>query len=255
MQELTGSQRTSLERALSIIEREVHRSKRPRLENDEPSDNAHAVQQARLGNGSRPLAQEITSTIYDPSSMPPPPTIPQPDLHPPETSFQIISPHSLGSNISQQTEGGNDHDNDLSNPVRLLAEAAEEGGPSVQPTIMAEPVLPLQYTLPETIHAMLHDGDVDPRVADLRSDTEYLAQGLEAMLSDTAQRSLTQEDMRFFKPARNQVKRDVGSEYDPVDLALVTLREVRVFLESFFNKLHPVLPVLDPILHTPECTW
>ncbi|KAK1927058.1 hypothetical protein DB88DRAFT_9665 [Papiliotrema laurentii] len=194
----------------------------------------------------------MTSTIYDPSSMPPPPTIPQPDLHPPETSFQIISPHSLGSNISQQTEGGNDHDNDLSNPVRLLAEAAEEGGPSVQPTIMAEPVLPLQYTLPETIHAMLHDGDVDPRVADLRSDTEYLAQGLEAMLSDTAQRSLTQEDMRFFKPARNQVKRDVGSEYDPVDLALVTLREVRVFLESFFNKLHPVLPVLDPILHTPE---
>jgi hypothetical protein len=163
MQELTGSQRTSLERALSIIEREVHRSKRPRLENDEPSDNAHAVQQGKevsggcrsgcgiVGGGGIEEGSYIVEVISwasgrDPlpnracwtawalslgssfSSMPPPPTIPQPDLHPPETSFQIISPHSLGSNISQQTEGGNDHDNDLSNPVRLLAEGNGKTG-------------------------------------------------------------------------------------------------------------------------------
>jgi hypothetical protein len=171
-----------------------------------------------------------------------------------------ISPHSLASHPSQPNiEGEHEQDNSLSNPVRLLAEAAEESNPeswnhaAVQPIPVSQPTVPPQYTLPDTLAALLTEGAVDHRVASLRLDNDFLAEGLHSLLADTAHQTLADEDKRFFKPARNQVKRDLGPEYDPLELALVTMKEVKVFFASFFAKLHPVLPVLDPALHTPEC--
>jgi len=167
---------------------------------------------------------------------------------------------SPSSNFSQPTyEGDHEQDSGLSNPVRLLAEAAEEGALDEWNTTMVQRLheetqsVPPQYTLPETLEALLAEDSFDSRVVSVDLDNEYLARGLQVMLGDTAKRSLTDTDKRFFKPARNQVKRDLGSEYDPLDLALVTMKEVRVFFASFFAKLHPMLPVMDPILHTPDC--
>ena len=175
-----------------------------------------------------------------------------------------ICPQSLASHSTSQptVEGDHEQDNGLSNPVKLLADAAEENNSdtldaaAVKRIQVEEPALPPQYTLPGTIAALLSEGRVDSRIASLHLDSEYLAEGLQSLLADTAHRSLTVDDKRFFKPSRIHVKRDIGPEYDPLDLALVTMKEVKVFFTTFFAKLHPVLPVMDPCLHTPECkSW
>ena len=177
----------------------------------------------------------------------------------PEGASLAISPHSLDSQASLAVAGRQgDQDTGLSNPVGLLAEAAEESNSdglehNAVPRPAAHPALPPQYTLPDTLRSLLNEGILDERVASLHIDDDYLAHGLVSLLSDAAHRSLAEEDKRFFKPARHPVKRDLGPEYDPLDLALVTMNEVKVFFASYFSKLHPVLPVLDPALHTPEC--
>lgn len=86
-------------------------------------------------------------------------------------------------------------------------------------------------------------------------DLDYLSQGLESLLSDTARDTLGGEDKCFFKPARREIKRDLGAGYDPVAQAFLTQGEVQAFFSSFFMKLHPLLPILDPMLHTPECEF
>jgi len=174
----------------------------------------------------------------------------------PIASDSAISPRSLASQTGL-LDGDRDHDGGLSNPVRLLAEAADESNPGSPDRITRPspslPAVPPQYTLPETLMALLHEGPVNYHVSSLHISDEYLAGGLEKLLSDTAHRKLSEDDKGFFKPARREVKRDLGASYDPLDLALVTLKEVRVFFASFFSKLHPVMPVLDPALHTFEC--
>lgn len=110
-----------------------------------------------------------------------------------------------------------EHDDGLSNPVRLLAEAAEEIGASEQSghfserTIQAattqEPILPPEYNLPETLYAMLTDGEMDPISNTSGLSPEYLAQGLEILLSDGARRKLSDEDRVFFNPPLSPLKR------------------------------------------------
>lgn len=156
-----------------------------------------------------------------------------------------------------------EHDDGLSNPVRLLAEAAEEIGASeqsghfsertVQAVTTQEPMLPPEYHLPETLYAMLTDGEMNPISNTSGLSPEYLAQGLEILLSDGARRKLSDEDRVFFNPPLKEVKRDIGAEYCPLALALLTPREVKAFFATFYLKLHPMLPVLDPVVHTPEC--
>ena len=92
-----------------------------------------------------------------------------------------------------------------------------------------------------------------PLVSLQSHDLSYIAEGLEALLSDKALDALSAEDRCYFKPARAEIRRDLGPEFDPVSQALLTQKEVHVFFSSFFTKLHPLLPVLDPELHTPEC--
>jgi hypothetical protein len=177
-----------------------------------------------------------------------------------------VSPVSLASqsaNLNVNVMATEDIDGGLSNPVRLLAEAAEESttGSStwdrsaVDQPVSSKVLLPPQYHLPDTLQTILMEGIIDSRVQYLQHDTEYLAQGLESLLSDTAHSALTESDKRFFTPSRKDTKRDIGSEYDPIALALVSPREVKAFFSAFFAKLHPVLPVLDPTLHTSECEF
>ncbi|WVW79025.1 hypothetical protein I302_100988 [Kwoniella bestiolae CBS 10118] len=173
-----------------------------------------------------------------------------------------ISPDSFTSHQSgQSTEIGysHDHDGGLANPVRLLAEAAEEDSHGsdlaenvIQDETLKEPALPPQYHIPETLLAMVTPEGLHSQIDQPGLEAEFLAEGLEKLLSDKGKRDLDSGDKRFFKPARREVKRDLGPEYNPLALALVTKREVEAFFGSFFSKLHPMLPVLDSSLHTPE---
>ncbi|KAJ5137224.1 transcriptional regulator family: Fungal Specific TF [Penicillium atrosanguineum] len=52
--------------------------------------------------------------------------------------------------------------------------------------------------------------------------------------------------------------RDVGADFDSVDLGLVTMEEaeylfpIRLIDDSYFTRLHPINGILDPVLHTPD---
>lgn len=169
-----------------------------------------------------------------------------------------VSPHSLDTQHTRNTD--DDNDGSLANPVRLLAEAAEEGQDiSSQDQLAPQDLrpdrecLPSEYTLPSTLRALLQESPIDAHIVTLALDVDYLARGLETLLASADRQTLSPEDKRFFRPARQLVKRDLGDEYDPVALALVTAKEVQVYFATFFLKLHPMLSVLDPILHTPDC--
>lgn len=146
--------------------------------------------------------------------------------------------------------------------MRLLAEAAEEapaedrpwGVHAVPPRAPIAPLanLPPQYHLSSTLHAMILEGPIHPDTSTVQ-DTHWLAQGLEQLLEEGALRTLTEGDKRFFKPTGCHVKRDLGPDYDPLALALVTPMEIKAFFAAFFARLHPLLPVLDPALHTVDC--
>ncbi|KAL0240463.1 hypothetical protein I308_106715 [Cryptococcus tetragattii IND107] len=285
---------SSLERAFKVIERGVHQSpaqsrKRPRLDRDghDNSEGSHIYDQSGLAQS--PITQPATSPQQPPyrrrpesSFCPAPFDFPALDAVEPQrpssstaslsitpytNQQQPVIPMSARSYDSHQSShpGGEmtrEHDDGLSNPVRLLAEAAEEIGASEQSghfserTIQAattqEPILPPEYNLPETLYAMLTDGEMDPISNTSGLSPEYLAQGLEILLSDGARRKLSDEDRVFFNPPLKEVKRDIGDEYCPLALALLTPREVKAFFATFYLKLHPMLPVLDPVVHTPE---
>ncbi|XAO27275.1 hypothetical protein I312_106120 [Cryptococcus bacillisporus CA1280] len=285
---------SSLERAFKVIERGVHQSpaqsrKRPRLDRDghDNSEGSHIYDQSGLAQS--PITQPATSPQQPPHRRLPessfcPASFDFPALDavepqrpssstaslsiPPYTNQQQpVIPMSARSYDSHQSShpGGEmtrEHDDGLSNPVRLLAEAAEEIGVSeqsghfseraVQAATTQEPMLPPEYNLPETLYAMLTDGGMDLISNTSGLSPEYLAQGLEILLSDGARRKLSDEDRVFFNPPLKEVKRDIGAEYCPLALALLTPREVKAFFATFYLKLHPMLPVLDPVVHTPE---
>lgn len=178
-----------------------------------------------------------------------------PDL--PLTARSIESQHS-GKQSSVYNDGG------LSNPVKLLAEAAEEISasdrtaadidiPAYEEHGSFDSSLPPHYSLTETLHAIISEGPSEPRTLPSSLDETYLAEGLASLLADNARRRLDWEDRHFFNPPCREVKRDLGPENCPLSLALVTPREVKAFFATFFSRFHPMLPVLDPHLHTTAC--
>lgn len=185
------------------------------------------------------------------------------DLQPPIGTVQDVSPETVRSQTSWHEGGDESNDGGLANPVRLLAEAAEEASSgtggygeqmgAIRPSSERPPVLPPQYMLPDTMASLLHEGSVDPRIAGLSLDLDFLAQGLQALVAPTARQSLSAEDKAFFKPPKKMVKRDLGADCDPIDLALITETEANAFFDIYFQRLHPLLSVLDPELHKPAC--
>lgn len=170
-----------------------------------------------------------------------------------------ISPATEQSSSSwyEGVDAADDNEGELTNPVRLLVEAAEasaRASETSRPTSASgAPPIPLQYTLPDTLRALLNEGPVDERLAHLAHDAEYLAEGLQLMTSDAAPKALTELEKSFFQPFRKTIKRELATEYDPLARSLITEREACVFFDAYFQRLHPLLPVLDPALHTMEC--
>ncbi|KAK9852673.1 hypothetical protein MYU51_007803 [Penicillium brevicompactum] len=56
----------------------------------------------------------------------------------------------------------------------------------------------------------------------------------------------------YFKTPSQLPRRDIGPDVDPVDLGLVTMDEANFLFPIYFNRLHPVNGILDPMLHTPR---
>lgn len=179
-----------------------------------------------------------------------------------------VASQALANGISPATEqscsswyegvdAADDNEGELTNPVRLLVEAAEASArvseTSRPASASGPPTIPLQYTLPETLRALLNEGPVDERLAHLAADAEYLAEGLQLMTSDAAPAALTSAEKSFFKPFRKSIRRELATEYDPLARSLINEREACVFFDAYFQRLHPLLPVLDPALHTMEC--
>lgn len=175
------------------------------------------------------------------------------------------SPHSRPHDPSPLTQAStapsdleHRHDGGLSNPVGLLTEAVdEEGAPPATDGHGLNAgrdvrALPVEYTLPDTLHAMLTEGPFDSSVPRGLLETEHLCSGLETLLAESAQDTLSVADQQFFRPLRRQIKRDIGPEYDPVAQALLTPAQAKAFFGCFFSRLHPLVPVLDVEYDTVE---
>ena len=265
------SRKTSLERALSILQREAGGAETPKDQPVSLPDPSQASTMPRmpfldLGNHKVGDRHDARDRMGDDPIMPSfSPANPQQF----PTEFGIASTSSNAHSSIHHMELApydkehewrdhreSDIDGGLSNPVRLLAEAAEETSKSslYHGTDPAETstLLPPHYTMVSTLRSLLEEGQIDERVKDLSMDLEYLAEGLESMTSESALQTLTSGDKAFFKPPVRPVKRDLGAEYDPIDLGLLTRREADAFFAHYFLRLHPLLPVLDPILHTPR---
>ncbi|CAG7915468.1 unnamed protein product [Penicillium olsonii] len=76
---------------------------------------------------------------------------------------------------------------------------------------------------------------------------------LEAGIDALAKSSQNLKDYsNYFTSPQQITLRDVGSEFDPVDLGLVTMDEACYLFPIYFTRLHPVNGILDPMLHTPD---
>ncbi|KAI5481613.1 hypothetical protein MNV49_002839 [Pseudohyphozyma bogoriensis] len=145
----------------------------------------------------------------------------------------------------------------ISNPLGLLAEASEAVRPS---PLFKSGFLSADspYGSPEhhqkktKVTDMLNTGPLDSRVANLGLSWDSVNKGLKAITADPSSK-LAETEMDFFRPKTNPaVRGDVGPEYDPIDLALITPEEVQTFFRVFYAHLHPLISALDQTLHTPE---
>ncbi|BEI91186.1 uncharacterized protein CcaverHIS019_0400060 [Cutaneotrichosporon cavernicola] len=213
-----------------------------------------------LGNvpGSRTAQQPHADVQASPSSSPLFPILPEPFGVTSQALTNGISPATEQSCSSwyEGVDSVDDNEGELTNPVRLLVEAAEASARvselSRPASASGPPTIPLQYTLPDTLRSLANEGEVDERLAHLAADAEYLAEGLQLMTSDAAPAGLTSAEKSFFKPFRKSIRRELEIEYDPLARSLINEREACVFFDAYFQRLHPLLPVLDPTLHTME---
>ena len=213
-------------------------------------------------NASNNMATDHSSSPHGLLSRPGPSSDPSTRHIPNHAPSSTLFPQPVTPQANTLANESSDHNGGLANPVHLLAEAAEEeagldlGSPGPHPS-QADQASDLaespQHNLPQSLRLLLDREPIHSVSDSIQVDTYYLIQGLHSMLSDTARRMLSEEDKKFFKPSRTQINRDLGYEYDPLDQALLVPSEVDAFFASFFQNLHPMLPVLDIGLHTPEC--
>ncbi|KAL3442951.1 hypothetical protein BJX65DRAFT_321070 [Aspergillus insuetus] len=90
----------------------------------------------------------------------------------------------------------------------------------------------------------------------------YVALGLEKLNRQSLERGLSAllvpEDRvpcrypNYFSPAHPGLQRDIGVDLDPLELGLVSRKEVGYLFVVYFDKIHPLIGILDPLLHTAD---
>lgn len=78
--------------------------------------------------------------------------------------------------------------------------------------------------------------------------------GLDLIASGGEQRAVvaTVGESYFANRPYGTSRRDVGSEVDPIDLGVIDPIQLPGLFAYFFTHIHPLAPILDPELHTPE---
>ncbi|GKZ27411.1 hypothetical protein AbraIFM66951_004199 [Aspergillus brasiliensis] len=54
----------------------------------------------------------------------------------------------------------------------------------------------------------------------------------------------------YFSPAHSVLQLDIGVEVDPLELGLASVKEADYLFLVYFDKIHPLVGILDPLLHT-----
>ncbi|KAF9885478.1 hypothetical protein FE257_012914 [Aspergillus nanangensis] len=90
----------------------------------------------------------------------------------------------------------------------------------------------------------------------------YVALGLEKLSRQSLERGLgtllIPEDHvsckypNYFSPANPALQLDIGVDVDPLELGLVSGKEVDYLFLIYFDKIHPLIGILDPLLHTAD---
>ncbi|KAL2858538.1 hypothetical protein BJY01DRAFT_230718 [Aspergillus pseudoustus] len=90
----------------------------------------------------------------------------------------------------------------------------------------------------------------------------YVALGLEKLSRQSLERGLgtllVPEDHvsckypNYFSPAHPGLQLDIGVDVDPLELGLVSEKEADYLFVVYFDQIHPLVGILDPLLHTAD---
>ncbi|EXJ69755.1 uncharacterized protein A1O5_06826 [Cladophialophora psammophila CBS 110553] len=262
-----------VEKALRKIQTELRKAKPPTTSSDWP-DQANILGLLGLPEGKEEILHLMLSRNGTQSHSEPQNDVPVP-LHDPEEGIapavsgvpatSTTYPHEpprLDTVSTSQSPPGNASPDDtsasVSNPLGLVADACGETHDFDQqsndsiPSLTSEPGSSFIAT----------SGEAEPRTLPryllrrpgyvslgLKLNRKTLEDGLDALFSQTAPICKYSD---YFKPSDAAKHRDTGPDLDPVELGLVSVEEVNYLFPLFFERLHPINGILDPLLHTPE---
>ncbi|KAJ5263223.1 hypothetical protein N7478_010828 [Penicillium angulare] len=166
-----------------------------------------------------------------------------------------LNPRALQEETRASDDFSSDHNEEpISNPLALLADASDAA------RAMHLGTIPTRNTSgqsgPSTNQNLLNNRGIGHLLhrpgyvsLGLQLSRESLERGLDA-LSMPAHN--TDRYANYFKRPVQDLNQDTGPELDPVDLGLITIEEAQGLFPIYFNRLHPINGILDPVLHTPE---
>ncbi|CAG8406724.1 unnamed protein product [Penicillium salamii] len=147
----------------------------------------------------------------------------------------------------------------VSNPLALLADASDVLQ-SLEPNTISNTTLSTSEQAPYVTHTSASLGNGLGFNRELLHRPGYVSLGLK-LSRDKLQAGIdalihSPENpcfySNYFATPQLLPLRDVGPEFDPVDLGLVTMDEACYLFPVYFIRLHPVNGILDPMLHTPD---
>ncbi|KAK5236752.1 hypothetical protein LTR47_001930 [Exophiala xenobiotica] len=147
----------------------------------------------------------------------------------------------------------------VSNPLGLVADACGEAQALYQEPNAA---LSLLDRNADSINLLNTSGQAEPAelARNLLGQSGYVSIGrnLNKETLEYGLCTLLRDEVRtcrykgYFRQPDMKEDRDTGPDLDPVDLGLVSMEEAYYLFPCFFERLHPINGILDPMLHTPE---
>ncbi|KIW29276.1 uncharacterized protein PV07_05101 [Cladophialophora immunda] len=262
-----------VEKALRKIQSELRKSKAST--SSDPPDQAHLFGLLDLPESREEILHLMLSKMGTQSHSEVQNDVAAP-LHDPEeritslvSGIPAVSPtrprehHSLEASRTTQSPPGNasplDTNASVSDPLGLVADACGEAHDYDQ---QSNDNIPSLASDPGSNFIATSSGETEPRTMSrhllrrpgyvslgLKLNRKTLEDGLDALFSQSAAVCKYSD---YFKPSDAAKHRDTGPDLDPVELGLVSMEEVNYLFPLFFERLHPINGILDPLLHTPE---
>lgn len=141
----------------------------------------------------------------------------------------------------------------ISNPLGLLAEVSEAEFQSPNTgqgsSMDMSRIHPLSSSLQSKLTTLLHGGEVDPRLSKLNLDHEVLLNGLQYLASPDQASSNAFHDINTYQIHQCRTVRDIGSELDPIECAVLSERE-SVYLYDMYAFFCKLLNLISPSINT-----